>query len=61
MVQAFIIPADNDDSSVNLALEGFLKETNSSHYKYWNSLNYNKLGYYKNLLKYAYRPFESNY
>lgn len=45
MVQAFIIPADNDDSSVNLALEGFLKETNSSHYKYWNSLNYNKLGY----------------
>lgn len=61
MVQVFSIPADNDDSSVNLALEGFLKETNSSHYQYWNSLNYDKLSYYKNLLKYAYRPFESNF
>ena len=28
----FCIPADNDDSSVNLALLGFLKETSSKHY-----------------------------
>lgn len=61
MVQVFSIPADNDDSSVNLALLGLMKETNNSHYAHWNSLNYNKLAYYKNLLKYAYRPFESNY
>ena len=61
MVQVFSIPADNDDSSVNLALLGLMKETNSSHYEYWNSLNFNKIAYYKNLLKYAYRPFDSNY
>ena len=39
---SFIIPPDNDDSSVNLALLAFLKETNSSHYSFWNSLNYKK-------------------
>lgn len=61
MVQVFTIPADNDDSSVNLALLGLLKETNSSHFSFWNDFNYNKIGYYKNLLKYAYRPFEKNH
>ncbi len=61
MVQVFSIPADNDDSSVNLVLIGLMKLTNSLHYSYWNSLNSNKIAYYKNLLKYAYRPFESNF
>jgi hypothetical protein len=61
LVKVFSIPADNDDSSVNLALLGLMKETNSSHYSYWNSLNSNKIAYYKNLLKYAYRPFESDF
>ncbi len=46
IVQVFSIPADNDDSSVNLALLGFMKETNSTHYPFWNSLNSNKLAYY---------------
>ena len=53
----FIIPADNDDSSVNLALLGFLKEVKSEHYSFWNSLNTRKKEYYDRALKYAYRPF----
>lgn len=53
----FSIPADNDDSSVNLALLGMMKETNSSHYEWWNNFNFNKLAYYQKLLKYSYRPF----
>jgi hypothetical protein len=32
IAKAFSIPADNDDSSVNLALLGLMKETKSSHY-----------------------------
>ena len=54
---AFSIPPDNDDSSVNLALEGLMKETNSPHYSFWASLNSNKKEYYERVLKYAYRPF----
>ena len=57
---SFVIPPDNDDSSVNLALLGFLKETNSSHYPFWNSLNYKKNEFYARALKYAYRPFGPN-
>ena len=61
LVQVFSIPPDNDDSSVNLALLGLMKETNSSHFQYWNNFNFNKIGYYKKVLKYAYRPFDQNY
>lgn len=42
IARAFTIPADNDDSGVNLALLGFMKETNSPHYSFWNSLNSKK-------------------
>lgn len=56
----FVIPPDNDDSSVNLALLGYLKEINSPHYDFWNSLNYKKDDYYNIALKYAYRPFNPN-
>jgi len=58
---SFCIPPDNDDSGVNLALLGFMKETNSSHFSFFDSFNYNKLEYYKRVLKYAYRPFEKNF
>ena len=58
--KSFIIPPDNDDSSVNLALLGMLKETSSPHYEFWNSLNYKKNEYYQTALKYAYRPFGPN-
>lgn len=54
----FSIPADNDDSGVNLALLGLMKETNSSHFQWWDHYNFDKLGYYKKVLMYAYRPFE---
>lgn len=60
--KAFAIPPDTDDSSVNLALLGFLKEIKSPHYEFWNSLNYKKHEfYYDHVLRYAYRPFDSNY
>jgi hypothetical protein len=60
--KAFVIPPDTDDSSVNLALLGFLKEIKSPHYEFWNSLNYKKHEfYYDHVLRYAYRPFDSNY
>ena len=61
IAKAFVIPPDNDDSSVNMALMAFLKETNSSHFSFWNSLNLKKQEYYDRVLKYAYRPFEENY
>lgn len=57
MSSFFCIPADNDDSSVNLALLGLLHETKSSHYDFWNSLHNKKQAYYDQALKYAYRPF----
>lgn len=57
IAKAFCIPADNDDSSVNLALLGLLEETKSSHYEFWNSLHSKKQAYYDRALKYAYRPF----
>lgn len=56
----FVIPPDNDDSSVNLALLGYLKELNSPHYDFWNTFNYKKDEYYSLALKYAYRPFNPN-
>jgi hypothetical protein len=55
--KAFCIPADNDDSSVNLALLGLMHETKSPHYEFWNSLHWKKQAYYDHALKYAYRPF----
>jgi hypothetical protein len=57
IAKAFCIPADNDDSSVNLALLGLLHETKSSHYDFWNSIHPKKQAYYQQALKYAYRPF----
>lgn len=57
----FCIPPDNDDSGVNLALLGLMKETNSSHFAFFDSFNYNKLEFYNRVLKYAYRPFENNF
>jgi hypothetical protein len=57
----FCIPPDNDDSGVNLALLGLMKETNSSHFSFFNSFNYKKLEFYNRVLKYAYRPFETNF
>ena len=56
----FVIPPDTDDSSVNLALLAFLKETKSKHYEFWNSLNFKKKQFYERALKYAYRPFGPN-
>ena len=32
MARAFSIPADNDDSGVNMALEAFMKEVGSFHF-----------------------------
>lgn len=61
LVNVFTIPSDNDDSGVNLALLGLLKETKSSHFDFWKSFNYNIEDYYRRVLKYAYRPFENNY
>ena len=55
-----LIPPDNDDSSVNLALLAYMKSINSSHYEFWNSLNYKKKEFYDLVLKYAYRPFDAN-
>lgn len=46
IVSFFCIPADNDDSGVNLALLGLLHETKSSHYDFWNSLQSKKQVYY---------------
>lgn len=33
----FVIPADVDDSSVNIALLGYMKELQSKYYPYWQS------------------------
>ena len=46
IAKAFCIPADNDDSSVNLALLGLLHQTKSTHYDFWNSLHHKKQAYY---------------
>ena len=55
----FVIPADNDDSSVNLALLALMKELKSEHYQFWNSFNTKRQSYYDRALKYAYRPFDT--
>lgn len=60
MAKSFVIPADNDDSSVNLALLGLLNETKSPHFDFWNSLNLKKQEFYTRALKYAYRPFSNS-
>ena len=60
MKQAFTIPPDMDDSSVNLALLAFMKETLSPHHEFWNSFNLKKQEFYDKALKYAYRPFGAN-
>ncbi len=59
--KVFTIPADNDDSGVNLALPGLLKGTKSKHFEFWESFNYDIENYYRRVLKYAYRPFDDNY
>ena len=61
LVNVFTIPADNDDSGVNLALMGLLKQTKSKHFLFWKNFNFNVEDYYRRVLKYAYRPFDSNF
>lgn len=46
-----------DDSSVNIALLGYLKDVKSKHYSYWEEQNTNIDTFYERVLKYAYRPF----
>lgn len=53
----FHIPADLDDSSVNIALLGYLNEANSKHLLFWQQNNFNFDAFYKKVLYYAYRPF----
>ena len=55
----FCIPADIDDSSVNLILLGLMREVGSEHYTFWREFNFNINKFYNQVvLKYAYRPFE---
>jgi hypothetical protein len=57
MKQEFCIPADVDDSSVNIALLGYFSELKSTHCPYWQQQNFNIDYFYQQVLKYAYRPF----
>jgi hypothetical protein len=57
MKSQFCIPADVDDSSVNIALLGYLQELNSQHYLFWQQQNFNLASFYERVLQYAYRPF----
>jgi hypothetical protein len=57
MKSQFVIPADADDSSVNIALLGYLHELQSEHYNFWQQCNFNLEQFYQSILRYAYRPF----
>lgn len=46
-----------DDSSVNIALLGYMKELQSKYYTSWQKQNADLDAFYKRVLKYAYRPF----
>ncbi|KAL4426332.1 hypothetical protein ABPG74_011484 [Tetrahymena malaccensis] len=68
MVSSFVIPPDNDDSGINIALGSFLrshKEKFPSLYSKWESQNNDYEGFYSIVKKYAYRPlsqqFQSNF
>jgi hypothetical protein len=57
----FCIPADIDDSSVNLILLGFMREVGSEHHNFWREYNFNVDKFYNQVvLKYAYRPFDEH-
>lgn len=58
MKSQFCIPADVDDSSVNIALLGYMQELGSSSYHFWQKFNFNTRQFYDRVLKYAYRPFK---
>jgi len=57
----FCIPADVDDSSVNLVLLGYLDELKSQHLTYWKSINFDTQRFYDEIVsKYVYRPFDES-
>ena len=59
-LKIFCIPPDTDDSSVNIALMGYLHELDSEHYPFWHSYNYNIKGFMDKISLYAYRPFDKS-
>ena len=59
-LEIFCIPSDTDDSSVNIALLGYLNELKSTHHEYWRNHNFKLQDYYNRISKYAYRPFDKS-
>lgn len=62
-IKAYHIPADLDDSSVNMALGGMLaaqRDKFPQAYAKWEAVNSNVTGLFELINKYAYRPFVSN-
>lgn len=61
MIDSYHIPADSDDTFVNLGF-GFLLSQRQSQdgFKLWQKRNWNRIEVMKALKKYAYRPFSND-